>query len=560
MKLGLVIGSILGLFLVWSAQAQAQTLSQNAYRFYMNEAALQPTDPWPPGPTNLGENTPITASDQPPGTGGMVRIRMTVQVSGSDLAAGQTFKLQWGQGSTCSTIGTWSDVDTTGGAGIWRGYDNANVTDGQTVSALLLTASDVAETYEEQNSSASTPNGINVSQDGEWDWVVQNNGATGGASYCFRMVKGDNTALDSYLDYPKLIVPAYNPAGQRWRWYRDTGSETPSDSLLGENVQGQGILNGYKVKLRLTIREMNGVAGNNIKMKLQYGTSSSFTAPTDLTESGSCVDASLWCYADGVDIDNDAVTTRVLSDSTAAATHNESGTSSSSYTHAASSAAEWEFTIRAAPGLVAGTVYYFRAYDATNGAAVSLGFGQTSPSMKAGEQTLSLTVAGLASGVSIEGVTLDVTSTATSIPWGTVTPNSQVEAGQRLTITTDAFYGYKILMRSPTPLLQTGSLEIKPINGTNASPAAWGYDLNTQSGSVGYHAGDDALSSGSTRFAANDTWAKVELLDVDAEVAYSAGPATSETADIVFRVEISALQDAGSYTLSDLNYIVVAVY
>jgi len=99
------------LFLV-APKAHAQTLEQLSYRFYVNENAQTPTDPWPIGATDLAENAAITKNDDPPQSGDVIRIRMTASVAGDPVSAGTEFKLQYAEGTVCSTIQSfnWTDV------------------------------------------------------------------------------------------------------------------------------------------------------------------------------------------------------------------------------------------------------------------------------------------------------------------------------------------------------------------------------------------------------------------------------------------------------------------
>jgi hypothetical protein len=551
---GVLVGVAVSFFV--AAPVAAQTVSQNAYRYYVNIDGVGPSDPWPSGATDVAENTPLTRDDGPPTDTDVLRIRMTVQVADSGLSSGQTFKLQYGVGSTCSAIGTWTDVGGIGSGVIWRGYDNALPTDGATITTTLLTPSDVGETYEEANSSASTPNSIAVGEDGEWDWVVQNNGAADGTTYCFRMIYGDDSVLDAYLDYPKLTTKGYYPKSQNWQWYRDM-TETPADHLTVENTQGLGILNTYPVKLRLTAKETSSIAGSNIKLRLQYDTSTSFSAATNIPEAP-CTDAMLWCYYDGPnDADEDNVSTKVLTDSDAVAKHNESGTAVSTYTHAAGAAAEWEFTIQAGANISSDVVYYFRAYDKTNDVAVPINTGETYPSMETGNIELAHTVSGVTLGTTTEGVTTDVTSTATSIPFGTLAPNAAVEAAQQLSVTTDAFWGYSVYVTSANrDFLNNAGDQIQFHSGSNASPTAWGFDLESQAGAFGYHSSDASLGTGDVdRFSSDDTWAG--LVSDRREIIHSHRPsATAEVFDIVFKVEGSALLSKGNYSIDALEYIV----
>jgi len=41
---------------------------------------------------------------------------------------------------------------------------------------------------------------------GEWDWVIEHNGAQAGTNYCFRMVESDDTLFFAYGSYPSLIT------------------------------------------------------------------------------------------------------------------------------------------------------------------------------------------------------------------------------------------------------------------------------------------------------------------------------------------------------------------
>ncbi|KKS83323.1 MAG: hypothetical protein UV60_C0044G0006, partial [Parcubacteria group bacterium GW2011_GWA2_43_11] len=78
--------------------------------------------------------------------------------------------------------------------------------DGYTLPSTVLSDSDERQTYEEENDSVLNPNAIPVGDKGEWDWVIENNGASAGTGYCFRMIKSDGTKLNAYTQYPQLIT------------------------------------------------------------------------------------------------------------------------------------------------------------------------------------------------------------------------------------------------------------------------------------------------------------------------------------------------------------------
>lgn len=82
------------------------------------------------------------------------------------------------------------------------------VSDGRPLPSTVLTGSDFAETYEEFNPTNLNRNAIATGTDAEWDFSLQNNGATSSTNYCFRMVYADGSSLSSYANYPRLITNA----------------------------------------------------------------------------------------------------------------------------------------------------------------------------------------------------------------------------------------------------------------------------------------------------------------------------------------------------------------
>lgn len=551
-------------FVAPEAYAADYTLTQNYFRFYVDNDALKPTDPWPAGSTDLGENSAVTANDLPPASGERLRLRMSLQVGSTTLPVStESFKLQYGVvSSTCAAITSWSDTGGVASSTIWRGF-NGTPSDGTSLSGnpptggdLLLSVSDRAGSYEEENPTGSNPFSVAVGEDVEYDWALEDNGAAASTTYCFRMVKSDGTALDTYSFYPSVTTSGYRPKTQNWRWYDDENNETPSTALAGENVAPSNIDNTAIVKLRVAVRETANVTGTDIKFRVQYSQDSSFASEvSNVSETGACTDNTGWCYGNGVDADNDAVTTRVLSDTTANGTHNESGTSTSTFDPAASTTTEFEFTLKHSGALVA-TTYFFRLFDMTNNLAVPVNTGESYPSLVTGSSTLTFTVTGVPSGTSTEGVVTDVTTTATSVNFGSLAAGSPVEAAQRLTVSTNAPNGYTILMKSTQSFISSGDRVLGDVAGTNASPSVWGIP-GGQRGAIGYHAGDNSLSGGSTRFSTNDTYARLET--TEKEIIFSSVPVVSETTDIVFKVEITGLQDAGQYSTT-ISYIIVPTF
>jgi hypothetical protein len=166
---------------------------------------------------------------------------------------------------------------------------------------------------------------------------------------------------------------------------------------------------------------------------------------------------------------------------------------------------------------------------------------------------------GIASSTVVEGVTIDVGTTPATISFGTIPPNTSVEAAHRLTVDTNGTDGYQLFMTMTAGLMNYSGAIIPGVQATNASPLGWSTGCaSTLSGCFGYHTSDDTLQGGSTRFSAIDTYARLSTSTLD-EIAYSSQPANAEITDIVFRVFIRGLQDAGSYQTT-IRYISVPMF
>lgn len=379
-------------------------------------------------------------------------------------------------------------------------------------------------------------------------------------------VTGESNSTNFTLRSGFFYFDTFAPKSQNWRWYDDETSVTPATALAAENVAPSNIANLNTIKLRMTLKETASIGGT-IKLKLQFSKNSNFASGIiDAVSSGACTTYSRWCYADGGGADNGVVTTKLLTDVDACSggvgngcgTHNESGTSAATFNHKKDAATEYEFTVKANNPEFNQT-YFFRAFDVTNNIPVPLNTGESYPSLSVEGTTLTFTIDGVGSGTATEGVTTDIATTATTIPFGTLTVNAEIEAAQRLTVTTNAPNGYQIFLKETQQFQHTGygaATVITPVSATNAAPAAWAL-ASGAFGAYGYHAGDDTLSSGSTRFAVNNTYAKLE--SVAKEIAFASAPVTAEIVDTVYKVQITGQQEAGNYSTT-IQYIIVPTF
>jgi hypothetical protein len=543
------------------------SIRQTHYRFYVDNDALTPTDPWPVGATDLGENTAMTDIDEPLGEGEVTRIRLGLFVNNASLISDSTsFKLEYARRvTTCSAVSTWNDVGASGAGGAWRAVD-ATPVDGTELAggaSLLLSVSNVAGTYEENSPSAVNPNTVDIGDYVEYDWIVENNAAIQKSSYCFRMTESDGAVLDGYDVYPTVRTSGYTPVIANWRWYDDEGSLTPTVALAGENVAPSALPNGSEIKLRVSLTEIEGAPGSNVKFNLQYSEYPDFRVASTVNATTSCDGNDLWCYADGGGDDNDILQSTVLSgvDSCVAGVGNGCGTRneatglSSSYDQPAFATAEHEFTIRH-DGARVDRVYYFRLFDATNG--VPLVASTSFPSLSTEGAVLTFTVAGIDAAQSVEGITTDATTTANGVDFGSLVIDADTEAAQRLTVFANGTQGYQVFMDVSGDLINSYGEAIPSLAGTNAVPATWESQCTgATTGCFGYHAGDNSLYGGSVRFAVDNSYAGIEPGLV--EIMSSNIPVTFDVSDIVYRTKVGFLQSAGEYTTT-VRYIVVPIF
>ncbi len=547
------------------------SIRQNSYRFYVDNDAVLPSDPWPVGVADLGENESITVLDEPLGEGEVVRIRTSLLINNASQPANtQSYKLQYGtRNSSCSAISVWTDVGAIGSGAIWRGHDTA-ATDGTAISATdpptggdtVLSGTDRAGTFEEANNSAVNPYKVRVGEQVEYDWVVEHNGATQKTFYCFRMVESDGSELTGYDNYPTLRTSGYSPVVVNWRWFDDETSLTPSIGLAPENTAPTDIANDNLIKLRVRVDEIDGATGNNVKFKLQYAEDSNFTTVFDVASSTTCLENSTWCYADGAGVDNAIIDNDTLTgvDSCVAGvgdgcgTHNEATSTASTFSHGALNNTEFEFTIQHAGARVNNT-YYFRLFDVSNDEIVLA--STTNPSLVTEGAQLTLTFSGVPAATVTEGITTDAGTSATGITFGSIPVATEVEAAHRLTVDTNATEGYRVFMFSRNELTDSYGTAIASTTGTNAVPVSWSVGCpGGTTGCFGYHAGDDTLE-GSTRFSPDDTYAAFST--TPAEIMYSSIPAVSESSDVIYKIEIEEDQPAGEYETS-IVYIASPVF
>ncbi len=355
--------------------------------------------------------------------------------------------------------------------------------------------------------------------------------------------------------------PNFHPSSGDWQWFHDEENETPGNAISGLDITPSQLGPDNTVKLRLTINEVDGIGGENVKYRLAFSEQADFGSGVyPVGEIGSTTAA--WTYADGGGNDNEIVTARLLPDNTDSGTHNESNLSYSSFGHAADTAYEFEFTLYRNKALD-NTTYYFRPeavyfdnYLGTSTRPVVYDTGESYASVTAASGTLRLMISGLSVGTAVESITTDFDTTASEVPFGDLFVGTQKEGAQQIKVTTNAERGYQLFVSQKQDFQSNNGAGIDPIGATNDSPGAWLIDPNPSG--FGYHTGDASLSGvDPARFAAPNRYARFE--SAFREIGYSPIPVENDTIDFVYKVEINSLQAAGDYQ-TEVMYIVVPTY
>jgi hypothetical protein len=203
-------------------------------------------------------------------------------------------------------------------------------------------------------------------------------------------------------------------------------------------------------------------------------------------------------------------------------------------------------------------VYYFRLYDLTNDEAVGVADTFSYPSLVTEGANMNFSVNGLNAGTLTANIVTDATTTPTSISFNNIPFNTDLEAAQRVSISTNATEGYQVLKYADQQLTNVYGDIISPVTGSNAIPAGWSSScLVNAVGCFGYHTSDAILDGSSGRFGPTDSYAALDT--VPREIMYSSIPTAGDTNDVVYKLKVSILQPAGDYSTS-LTYIAVPVH
>jgi hypothetical protein len=184
----------------------------------------------------------------------------------------------------------------------------------------------------------------------------------------------------------------------------------------------------------------------------------------------------------------------------------------------------------------------------TNGSTLSLTI----------DNTLSFTVNAVAGSQSCDGTTTTQASTATTIPFGTLTSAANGVVCQDLTAATNATNGYTIFARYTAAPTNALSQTIADHSGSNASPTAF-----SAAGTEAYgYSTNDATLAGSNPTAnrfTNPSQGWAAMTTSNAEVAYESAGVTTATYRVGHQVGISTTTKPGAYSTT-IIYTCTPVY
>ncbi|MBU0648174.1 hypothetical protein KJ855_03260 [Patescibacteria group bacterium] len=162
--------------------------------------------------------------------------------------------------------------------------------------------------------------------------------------------------------------------------------------------------------------------------------------------------------------------------------------------------------------------------------------------------------------------TTDITTTSTTIPFGTMTVDDSKIGCQELTVSTNATNGYIVTVEQNNDLTSAGTDTIDEFDGadgntdTYTTPEVWVQPKDatptTHTGYFGFTSDDATANSGNY---ASYKYAGYQDDNSPYEVAKETGPVSSEVDVVSYQLEVAQLQEAGVYT-NTLMYICTATF
>ena len=187
------------------------------------------------------------------------------------------------------------------------------------------------------------------------------------------------------------------------------------------------------------------------------------------------------------------------------------------------------------------------------------------------DTTFVFTINGMSTSSSVNGspTTTADASTATTLPFGTITPGLSKTLAQNLTVTTNAANGFTVTANQDQNLTSSTGADIDRFidDAGTGVPTAWqgpGGSLGTETtyGHMGITTEDSTLIGGDDF--GLDLWAG-NFVNNAREVFYHDGPADGVTTDqgsttVGYQVDIMAFQEAGNDYTASITYVATPVF
>jgi len=185
--------------------------------------------------------------------------------------------------------------------------------------------------------------------------------------------------------------------------------------------------------------------------------------------------------------------------------------------------------------------------------------------------TFTFTVTGVASGTTLgNGATTTLTSTSTTLPFGTIAPNTHAEMGQLLNVTTNASNGFAVTIHDDQDLTsQTGNTIHLFTNGNaQGTPSVWTAPSSTinQPWTYGHFGITSDDASGTLQFGTSTALYAGGFQSTSTLTVFAwTGPSDGITqnvgqARVGFRIEIGPLQAAANDYTNNLIYVATPVF
>jgi len=179
-------------------------------------------------------------------------------------------------------------------------------------------------------------------------------------------------------------------------------------------------------------------------------------------------------------------------------------------------------------------------------------------------------------GNSVNGETITLTSTPTTLAFGVLTPDSAEVMAQELRVKTNANYGFVVTAQADTHLVSATGADINPFKDDSnlAVPAAWTQPLATIDTDTTY--GHEGITSEDANLNANEFGDQLfagDFVDAPRQVFSHTGPVTYSgvygdpeyaaniaTTRVGYKVEISALQEAADDYTQTIRYVATPTF